>query len=179
MESGWPARRVARQLGRSDCVVRRCWDQWIRKMSITRRPGSDHPRQTSCREDCNILRNVRVQPTASSATIQAQWCCSRGNWTTAEWNQVVFSDESRFNLSSDDNHVLVWRRRGERLNPAFPLQRHTAPKAGIMFTKTESAITVQRAYRIKFGCQQRDSPKLNVFVPYLGGKCMGLSFSEN
>ncbi|GFV59032.1 hypothetical protein TNCV_1814211 [Trichonephila clavipes] len=26
---------------------------------------------------------------------------------------------------------------------------------------------------------QRDSPKLNGFVPYLGGKCMGLLFSEN
>ncbi|GFT85077.1 uncharacterized protein TNCV_791131 [Trichonephila clavipes] len=27
METWWSARRVARQLGRSDCVVRRCWDQ--------------------------------------------------------------------------------------------------------------------------------------------------------
>ncbi|GFX80168.1 uncharacterized protein TNCV_2108121 [Trichonephila clavipes] len=42
------------------------------------------------------------------------------------------SDESRFNLSSDDNHVRVWRPRGERLNPAFALQRHTAPSAGVM-----------------------------------------------
>ncbi|GFX24107.1 hypothetical protein TNCV_2436001 [Trichonephila clavipes] len=28
MEAGWSPRRVARQLGRSDSVVRRCWDQW-------------------------------------------------------------------------------------------------------------------------------------------------------
>ncbi|GFW78452.1 transposable element Tcb2 transposase [Trichonephila clavipes] len=56
MEDGWSARRVARQLGRSDCVVR----------------------------------------------------------------------------SSDDNRVRVWRSRGERLNPAFALQRHTAPTAGVM-----------------------------------------------
>ncbi|GFU80304.1 transposable element Tcb2 transposase [Trichonephila clavipes] len=40
MEAGWPARRVARQLGHSDCVVRRCCDQWIREMSFTRRPAS-------------------------------------------------------------------------------------------------------------------------------------------
>ncbi|GFT12109.1 hypothetical protein TNCV_726871 [Trichonephila clavipes] len=38
--------------------------------------------------------------------------------------------KSRFNLSSDDNHVRVWRPRGEHLNPAFALQRHTAPTAG-------------------------------------------------
>ncbi|GFT89191.1 uncharacterized protein TNCV_3085681 [Trichonephila clavipes] len=35
METGLPARRVARQLGRSDWVVRRCWDQWIQEMSFT------------------------------------------------------------------------------------------------------------------------------------------------
>ncbi|GFU24177.1 transposable element Tcb2 transposase [Trichonephila clavipes] len=57
---------------------------------------------------------------------------TRGNWTAAEWNQDVFSDESRFNLSSDANRVRVWRPRGERLNPAFALQRHTAPAAGVM-----------------------------------------------
>ncbi|GFW59675.1 transposable element Tcb2 transposase [Trichonephila clavipes] len=71
MEAGWTARRVARQLGHSDCVVRRCWDQWIREMSFTRRPGSGCPRQTSCREDRNIVRNARVQSTASSTAIQA------------------------------------------------------------------------------------------------------------
>ncbi|GFU92906.1 transposable element Tcb2 transposase [Trichonephila clavipes] len=176
MEIGWSAGRVACQLGRSDCVVRRCWDQWIREMSFTRRPGSGYPRQISRREDCPIVRNVRVQPTASSAAIQAQvapslgapvssrtirrrladghlgswcplrvlpltfthrhlrleWCRSRGKWTAAEWNQVVFSDESRCNLSSDDNRVRVWRPRGERLNPAFALQRLTTPTAGVM-----------------------------------------------
>lgn len=176
MEAGWSARRVARQLGRSDCVVRRCWDQWTREMSCTRRPGSGRPRQTSRREDRHIVRNARVQPTASSAAIQAQvapslgasvssrtirrrlaegqlvsrrplrvlpltpthrrlrleFCRARGNWTAAEWNQVVFSDESRFNLGSDDNRVRVWRARGERFNPAFAVQRHTAPTAGVM-----------------------------------------------
>ncbi|GFU32425.1 transposable element Tcb2 transposase [Trichonephila clavipes] len=55
-----------------------------------------------------------------------------GNWTAAEWNQVVFSDESRFNLSSDDNRVRVWRPRGECLNPAFVFQRYTAPTASVM-----------------------------------------------
>ncbi|GFX09947.1 transposable element Tcb2 transposase [Trichonephila clavipes] len=151
MEAGWSARRVVRQLCRFDCVVRRCWEQWIREMSFTRRPGLGRPRQTSRQEDCHIVRNARVQPTASSATIQAQvapslwapvsfrtirrrlaeghlgsrcplrvltltpthrrlrleWCRTRRNWTVAEWNQLVFSDESRFNLSSDDNRVCV------------------------------------------------------------------------
>ncbi|GFV35458.1 transposable element Tcb2 transposase [Trichonephila clavipes] len=47
MEAGWSGRPVFRQLDLSDYVVRRCWDQWIRKMSFTGRPGSGRPRQTS------------------------------------------------------------------------------------------------------------------------------------
>ncbi|GFX48358.1 HTH_Tnp_Tc3_2 domain-containing protein [Trichonephila clavipes] len=47
-------------------------------MSFTRRPGSGCPRQTSHREDCHILRNARVQPTASSAVIQTQVAPSLG-----------------------------------------------------------------------------------------------------
>ncbi|GFX03765.1 transposable element Tcb2 transposase [Trichonephila clavipes] len=115
-------------------------------MSFTRRPGSGRPRQTSRRKDRHIVRNARVQPSASSATIQAQvasslgtpvssrtirmrlvdghlgswhpldplgvlplmpnnrflrleWCRARKNWTAAKWNQVVLSDESRYNLA--------------------------------------------------------------------------------
>ncbi|GFX99296.1 transposable element Tcb2 transposase [Trichonephila clavipes] len=56
-----------------------------------------------------------------------------------EWNHVArirngirISDESRFNLSSDDNRVRLWRPRCGRLNPAFALQRHTTPTAGVM-----------------------------------------------
>ncbi|GFX87865.1 transposable element Tcb2 transposase [Trichonephila clavipes] len=52
--------------------------------------------------------------------------------TAAEWNQVVFRDESRFNLSCDDIHVCEWRPRDERLNPAFALQRYTTPTAVMM-----------------------------------------------
>ncbi|GFY10244.1 transposable element Tcb2 transposase [Trichonephila clavipes] len=76
MEVGWSAGRVALQLGNSDCVVRRCWDQWIRGMP--RRTGSGRPRQTSHRADRHIVRNARVQPTASSATIRAQVASSLG-----------------------------------------------------------------------------------------------------
>ncbi|GFV92903.1 transposable element Tcb2 transposase [Trichonephila clavipes] len=70
--------------------------------------------------------------TPTHPLLRLKWCRARGNWSAAEWNQVVFSDESRFNLSSDDNCVRVWRPGGERLNPAFALQRHTAPTACVM-----------------------------------------------
>ncbi|GFW09703.1 transposable element Tcb2 transposase [Trichonephila clavipes] len=77
--------------------------------------------------------------------------------------QVVFSDESRFNLSSDDNRVRVLRLRGERHNAAFALQRHTAPTAdgmiwGAIAFNTRSPLVLIRgtmaAQRIHFSTRQ-------------------------
>ncbi|GFT53099.1 transposable element Tcb2 transposase [Trichonephila clavipes] len=147
-----------------DCALRIAGRGYLTSFSVEYKTG--RPRQSSRREDSQIIRNARVHPTASSAAIQAQvapsleapvssrttrrrrsegylgsrralrvlpltlthrrlrleWCRARGNWTIAEWNQVVFSDESGFNLSSGDNRDRVWRPRGERLNPVFALQ---------------------------------------------------------
>ncbi|GFY22317.1 transposable element Tcb2 transposase [Trichonephila clavipes] len=76
---------------------------------------------------------LRVLPlTPTHRRLRLEWCRAQGNKTAAEWNQVVFSDESRFNISSDDNRFHVWRPRGECLNPAFALQRHNPPTAGVM-----------------------------------------------
>ncbi|GFV51279.1 transposable element Tcb2 transposase [Trichonephila clavipes] len=44
--------------------------------------------------------------------------------------------DSRFNLSSDDNRVRVWGPQSDHLNSAFALQRHIAPKAGVMVCGT-------------------------------------------
>ncbi|GFW48892.1 transposable element Tcb2 transposase [Trichonephila clavipes] len=74
METGWSARRVARQLDGSDCVVWRCWERWIQEMSFIRRSGSGRSRQTRRQEDHpmeRMVRNAHVQPTHSPATIQA------------------------------------------------------------------------------------------------------------
>ncbi|GFS81268.1 transposable element Tcb1 transposase [Trichonephila clavipes] len=68
-------------------------------------------------------RPLRVLPlTSTHRRLRLEWCHARGNCTAAKWRQVVFSNESRFDLSSDDNRVRAWRPRGECLNPAFALQ---------------------------------------------------------
>ncbi|GFX58267.1 transposable element Tcb2 transposase [Trichonephila clavipes] len=65
-------------------------------------------------------RPLRVLPlTPTHLRLRLEECRTRGKWTTAEWNLVVFSDESRLNLSSDDNHFRAWKPRSERFNPAF------------------------------------------------------------
>ncbi|PRD31768.1 UNVERIFIED_CONTAM: hypothetical protein NCL1_22578 [Trichonephila clavipes] len=80
-----------------------------------------------------LLRVLPLTPTQRH--LRLEWCHARGNWFAVEWNQVVFSDESRFKLSSHDHRVRVWRPRRQRLNPSFALQPYTAPVAGVMVTR--------------------------------------------
>ncbi|UYV70796.1 Transposase [Cordylochernes scorpioides] len=70
-------------------------------------------------------------PRAAQRHQRLEWCRARSTWMT-EWHRVVFSDESRFCLSSDSRRVRVWRRRGERSNPAAIVERPTVRQRGIM-----------------------------------------------
>ncbi|GFT46570.1 transposable element Tc1 transposase [Trichonephila clavipes] len=54
----------------------------------------------------------------------------------ANWRIVCSSygsnDESRFQLCLDDNRRRVWRRPGQRADPAFTIARHTGTQPGVM-----------------------------------------------
>ncbi|UYV66277.1 hypothetical protein LAZ67_4001183, partial [Cordylochernes scorpioides] len=78
---------------------------------------------------CRPLRRLPLTP--PNRRQRLEWCRARSTWKT-EWHRVVFSDESRFCLSSDSRRVRVWRRRGERSNPAAIVERPTVRQRGIM-----------------------------------------------
>ncbi|GFX48344.1 transposable element Tc1 transposase [Trichonephila clavipes] len=63
--------------------------------------------------------------------LRLQWCQARSMWNVTDWRKVVFSDESRFVLGTDDNRVRVRRRPGKRYNSPTVL-RHTARTACVM-----------------------------------------------
>ncbi|GFY20885.1 transposable element Tc1 transposase [Trichonephila clavipes] len=46
--------------------------------------------------------------------LRLQWCQARSMWNVTDWQKVMFSDESRFVLGTDDNHVRMWRRPGQQ-----------------------------------------------------------------
>ncbi|GFX07271.1 transposable element Tc3 transposase [Trichonephila clavipes] len=45
---------------------------------------------------------------------------------------VMFSDESRFRLSSDSRRVTIWRERGTRFEPRNITERHHFSSRGVM-----------------------------------------------
>ncbi|CAH1971392.1 unnamed protein product [Acanthoscelides obtectus] len=59
------------------------------------------------------------------------WCRQRTLWDQ-EWNSIVFNDESRFCLGMHDGRARVIRRRGERRNPQFFVERHVHHTVGDM-----------------------------------------------
>ncbi|UYV70087.1 Transposase [Cordylochernes scorpioides] len=78
---------------------------------------------------CRPLRRLPLTP--PNRRQRLEWCRARSTWMT-EWHRVVFSDESRFCLSSDSRRVRVWRRHGERSNPAAIVERPTVRQRGNM-----------------------------------------------
>ncbi|GFV42220.1 retrovirus-related Pol polyprotein from transposon 297 [Trichonephila clavipes] len=50
-------------------------------------------------------------------TARLQWCREHHNWTEQDWACILFSDESRFSLSSDCRRQLIWRESGTAYRP--------------------------------------------------------------
>ncbi|GFX79226.1 transposable element Tcb1 transposase [Trichonephila clavipes] len=56
-------------------------------------------------------RPFRALPlTPEHRQLRLQWCQARSMWNVTYWQNVVFSDESRFVLGTDVNRIRVWRR---------------------------------------------------------------------
>ncbi|UYV69994.1 hypothetical protein LAZ67_7001413 [Cordylochernes scorpioides] len=51
---------------------------------------------------------------------------------TNQWNEIVFTYESRFCLQHHDGRIRVWRHRGERMLNSCVMHRHTGPAPDIM-----------------------------------------------
>ncbi|GFX19304.1 transposable element Tc1 transposase [Trichonephila clavipes] len=66
----------------------------------------------------------RIPLTANLRRLRLQWAHEHRAWQ-ADWHQVVFSDESRFNLWNHDGYIRVRRCAGERCFPECVIERHS------------------------------------------------------
>ncbi|GFT19648.1 transposable element Tcb1 transposase [Trichonephila clavipes] len=69
--------------------------------------------------------------TQNHRCLRRRWCDERRMWV-AEWNEVVFTDESRICLQHHDGQSRAWRHRGERMLNSCVIHHHTGPALGIM-----------------------------------------------
>ena len=69
-EAGMSSRDVAARVGRNSSTVIRCWNQWQREHSQTRRRGSGSNRITTDRQDRHIRRMALANRSSTSSEIR-------------------------------------------------------------------------------------------------------------
>ncbi|GFU82566.1 transposable element Tcb1 transposase [Trichonephila clavipes] len=79
-----------------------------------------------------LLPVVCVLLTRQHRTTRLQWCRDHHNWTEQDWACVLFSDESRFSLSSDCRRQLIWRESGTAYRPENIQEKDRYPTCSIM-----------------------------------------------
>ncbi|GFV69911.1 transposable element Tcb1 transposase [Trichonephila clavipes] len=78
-------------------------------------------------------RPVRCVPlTPARQRRRSLWCREHRNWRDNEWERVLFTDESRFSLSSDSHGILIWRERGSRNHPSNIIERDRYGGRGVL-----------------------------------------------
>ncbi|GFT82532.1 transposable element Tcb2 transposase [Trichonephila clavipes] len=70
--------------------------------------------------------------TRQHRTARLQWCREHHNWTEQDWAYVLFSDESRFSLSSDCRRQLIWCESGTAYRPENIQEKDEYPTCSIM-----------------------------------------------
>lgn len=103
-------------------------------------PGRNQPRISANTvrrrlrdRDLHARRPVRgMVLTAERRQNRARWACQHLRWTLREWNNVLFTDESRFCQSQADGRQRVWRRQGERYAACCVQQFNRWGGAGVM-----------------------------------------------
>ncbi|GFX72572.1 transposable element Tcb1 transposase [Trichonephila clavipes] len=114
-------RKTTRREGRR--IVRKALvDPTVTRSTIRADVGVEIVPQTIPRHLAEAnLKSKRPFPalplTPEHRQLRLEWCQARSMWNVTDWHKVVFSDESRFVLGTDDKRVRLWRRPGERYNP--------------------------------------------------------------
>ena len=64
--------------------------------------------------------------------IRFEWAKERLNWTSVEWNSIIWSDESRFEVYGGDGRNYVWRLPKEKYDQNCLIPTFNSGRRGVM-----------------------------------------------
>ncbi|GFW65624.1 transposable element Tcb1 transposase [Trichonephila clavipes] len=135
IEEGRKITDVAREFDIAHSVVSRLWKSFKTTGICSRRHGGGRVRSTTPAEDRYIVLSAKRNRRTTAQqhrTARLQWCREHHNWTEQDWACVLFSDESRFILSSDCRRQLIWRESGTAYRLENIQEKDRYPTCSIM-----------------------------------------------
>ncbi|GFV47332.1 transposable element Tcb2 transposase [Trichonephila clavipes] len=135
IEEGREITDVAREFDIAHSVVSRLWKSFKTTGMCSRRHGGGRVRSTTSAEDRYIVLSAKRKRRTTAQqhrTARLQWCREHHNWIEQDWACVLFSDESRFSLSSDCRCQLIWRESGTAYHPENIQEKDRYPTCSIM-----------------------------------------------
>ncbi|GFS54852.1 transposable element Tcb2 transposase [Trichonephila clavipes] len=140
LEEGRSVTSVAAEFGIAHSIVSRLWRQFQTTGTAIRWFSSGRPRGTTPADDRRLhggglfarrpVRCVTLRP--AHRRRRSLWCREHRNWRDNEWGRELFTDESRFSLSSDSHRILIWRERGSRNHPSNIIERDRYGGRGVL-----------------------------------------------
>ncbi|GFX63889.1 transposable element Tc1 transposase [Trichonephila clavipes] len=143
IEEGRKITDVARKFDIAHGVVSRLWKSFKTTGMCSRRHGGGRVRRKQIYRK-TVARRLRggglyarrpvvcVPLTRQHRTARLQCFREHHNWTEQDWACVLFSDESRFSLSSDCRRQLIWRESGTAYRPENIQEKDRYPTCSIM-----------------------------------------------
>ncbi|GFT15424.1 transposable element Tc1 transposase [Trichonephila clavipes] len=139
LEEGRSVTSVAAEFGIAHSIARRNRRQTAGEIArhTTQATGRPISRFTVARRlhgrGLFARRPVRCVPlTPAHRRRRSLWCREHRNWRDNEWGRVLFTDESRFSLSSDSHRILIWREQGSRNHPSNIIERDRYGGRGVL-----------------------------------------------
>ncbi|GFU40959.1 transposable element Tcb2 transposase [Trichonephila clavipes] len=119
-------------------------------------------------KDVNQKQHICVKHDFVHRTARLQWCREHHNWTEQDWACVVFSDESRFSLSSDCRCQLIWRESGTAYRPENIQEKDRYPTCSIMVWASIMIYGRMRLHVVANGTMTGQRYIDEVLLPHVG-----------
>ncbi|GFU58654.1 transposable element Tcb1 transposase [Trichonephila clavipes] len=135
IEEGRKITDVAREFDIAHSVVSLLWKSFKTFGMCSRRHGGGRVRSTTPAEDRYIVLSAKRNRRTTAQqhrTARLQWCREHHKWTEQDWACVLFSDESRFSLSSDCRCQLIWHESGTASRPENIQEKNRYQTCSIM-----------------------------------------------
>ncbi|GFY01284.1 transposable element Tcb2 transposase [Trichonephila clavipes] len=152
IEEGRKITDVAREFDITHSVVSRLWKSFKTTGMCSRRHGRGRVRSTTPAEDRYIVLSAKRNRRTTAQQVANQFLAASGKQISrktvarrlrggglyarrpvvCDWACVLFSDESRFSLSSDCRRQLIWRESGTAYRPENIQEKDRYPTCSIM-----------------------------------------------